>query len=85
MALIIYLSRSPNFAFYGCIIVVGIPFLPGFKIMSSGIPTTHQINRTVVVVVGILFTTVIYIVRRVAKVFKIKYLGPDSTCTRRAA
>ena len=36
-------------------IVVGIPFLLIFLIINTGIPTTHQINITVVV--GILFTT----------------------------
>ena len=41
----------------GSMIVVGITFLLMFVIIKSGIPTTHQINITVVV--GITFTTVI--------------------------
>ena len=46
-------------AFYGGIIVVGIPFLTCFLIINRGIPTKHQINITVVV--GIPFSMVITI------------------------
>ena len=46
-----YRHKKPNM---GGMTVLGIPFLTGFFIINSGIPTPHQINITAIV--GIPYT-----------------------------